>query len=304
MLKTLNHLAPGDRVWLILLQGAALLSASLVGFILLFLVKESWPFFLDPGIATLFQDPDWSPTLEDYNLIPMVVGSFAVTLGALAIAVPFGLGAAIFACYYAPSFIALIYRRMLELLAGIPSVVYGFWGLVVLVPLIARVHPPGPSLLAGIVILALMILPTLALIADSQLRQIPPQYWRSSQSMGIGRWATLWTVCLPAARPGLMTAIGLGLGRALGETMAVLMVCGNVVQIPDSLYSSVRTLTANIALEMAYASGHHRAALFVTGLLLLGLVGLTFSLRVISFSWTRGGWSGVEGDPSRLGRQE
>jgi phosphate transport system permease protein len=167
----------------------------------------------------------------------------------------------------------------MELLAGIPSVVYGLWGLVVLVPLITQVQPPGSSLLAGILIVALMILPTVALLTEASLASLPPAYWRGSAALGLGTWATVQGVCLPAIRSGMLTAVMLATARALGETMAVLMVCGNVVQVPESVFAPVRTLTANIALEMAYALDLHRSALFASGLVLMlvvaGLVVLT-----------------------------
>ena len=172
---------------------------------------------------------------------------------------------------------------MVELLAGIPSVVFGFWGLVVLVPIIGRWHPPGPSLLAGILILTLMILPTIMLIAHISIAQVPVAYIQSATALGFSRWSLIWHLILPTSQIGLFTGVLLGSARALGETMAVLMVCGNVVQTPSHLFDPIRTLTANIALEMAYALGNHRAALFVSGLLLMGLVilfvGLAEGLR-------------------------
>ncbi len=159
--------------------------------------------------------------------------------------------------------------------------VFGFWGLVVLVPIIGRLHPPGPSLLAGILILAVMILPTVMLVTDSSLAALPPHYWQGAQALGLGTWATVRGVCLPAARSGVITAVMLATARALGETLAVLMVCGNVVQIPGQVFDPVRTLTANIALEMAYALEQHRAALFVSGLVLM--MGVTILVLVSEF---------------------
>ena len=142
----------------------------------------------------------------------------------------------------------------------------------VLVPLIGSIHPPGPSLLAGIVILAIMILPTIALVADASLANVPQQYVRGAAALGLSRWGTIRGVVFPAAKSGLFTGIILETGRAIGETMAILMVCGNVVQTPHSLFDPIRTLTANIALEMAYALGDHRAALFVSGLVLMAMI--------------------------------
>ena len=157
-------------------------------------------------------------------------------------------------------------------MAGIPSVVYGFWGLVVLVPMINRLHPPGTSLLAGIAILTLMILPTIALVADAAFAEIPQEYLLGAKAMGLSASGTILHIVIPTAKSGLLIGVILETGRAIGETMAVLMVCGNVVQTPDSIFDPIRTLTANIALEMAYALGNHRSALFVSGLLLLIMI--------------------------------
>ena len=167
---------------------------------------------------------------------------------------------------------------MIELLAGIPSVVFGLWGLVVLVPLIGRWHPPGPSLLAGILILAVMILPTIMLVAQASMAQVPSSYLHTATALGLSRWTMIRYIILPTARSGIVTGVLLGVARALGETMAMLMVCGNVVQIPSHLFDPIRTLTANMALEMGYALGQHRSALFVSGLMLMGLVALCVGL--------------------------
>lgn len=244
----------------------------IVVLIVLFLLLESLPALRKVGLSRFFSDASWHPTEGLYNLSPMLAGTLLVTLGAVLLAAPLGIASAVFCHYYAPPFMARCYRRLLELLAGIPSVVYGFWGLVVLVPLIGSLHPPGPSLLAGIMILTLMILPTIALLSDASLAAVPVQYLRGASALGLGRWATLRGVVFPAARSGLYAGVILGTGRAVGETMAVLMVCGNVVQMPAGLFDPVRTLTANIALEMAYALGDHRAALFVSALLLMALI--------------------------------
>ena len=199
---------------------------------------------------------------------PMGAVSFLVTLGAVVRAGPLGVVAAIFCQYYAPPQIACLYRRAIELLAGIPSVVFGFWGLMVLVPIINHWHPPGQSLLAAILILALMILPTIGLVADVSLGQLPKEYRSSAEALGLSRWAIVRGIFVPAASPGILTGKLLATGRAIGEALAVLMVCGNIVQVPGSIFEPVRTLTANNALEMGYAAGDHRSALFITGLIL------------------------------------
>jgi phosphate transport system permease protein len=187
----------------------------------------------------------------------------------VALATPLGLASALFSRFYAPAPVGLLFRRLIELLAGIPSVVYGFWGLVVLTPAIRHWQPPGQSLLAAILILAIMILPTIALLAESGLRGVPRPYLDGAAALGLSRWATIRGVALPAARGAIVTAVVLATGRAFGETMAVLMVSGNVVNMPASVFDPVRALTANIALELGYALGVHRSALFVSGLLLM-----------------------------------
>jgi phosphate transport system permease protein len=234
-----------------------------------FLAIESVPALVDVGFTRWFTDPAWHPTEGQYNLVPMLSGTLLAMSGSVLIATPIGILSAVFCHYYAPKAVAFTYRRLIELLAGIPSVVYGFWGLVSVVPLIGELHPPGPSLLAGVLILTLMILPTIALMADASLANVPAEYLRSAAALGMSRWAMVRHVVLPAARSGLFTGVILETGRSIGETMAVLMVCGNVVQTPQSIFDPIRTLTANIALEMAYALGGHRSALFVSGLMLM-----------------------------------
>ena len=263
---------PTDRLLLWLLRGAAAIAGAIVLLIVAFLVMEALPVLRHVGVTRFFTDPSWHPAEGFYNLTPMLWGTLFAMVGSVLIATPLGILSAVFCHYYAPPAIARPYRRLIELLAGIPSVVYGFWGLVVLVPLIGAIRPPGPSLLAGIVILTIMILPTIALMADAGLANVPQQYLRGAAALGLPRWATIRGVVFPAAKSGLFTGVILETGRAIGETMANLMVCGNVVQTPHSLFDPMRTLTANIALEMAYALGDHRAALFVSGLVLMAMI--------------------------------
>lgn len=270
------------------LQACAGLTGGITLLIIGFLILESLPALNQIGITRFFTDDGWHPlstssqptqaAAGEYNLVPMLIGTLLTAGLAVLLATPLGIGSAVFCHYYAPQPLAAIYRRLIELLAGIPSVVYGLWGLVVLVPLIGRLHAPGPSLLAGGLILALMILPTVALAADAAFAGIPATYLQSAAALGLSRWGTVRGVIFPAARSGLWTGIILQTGRALGETMAVVMVCGNVVQVPHSVFAPVRTLTANIALEMAYAMGNHRSALFVSGLILTLLVIVLVSL--------------------------
>jgi phosphate transport system permease protein len=258
----------GDRVFTAGLMACAIVAATVVLFIIVFVFWESLPALFDVGAHRFVSDSSWHPTEERYNLLPMVAGTLLVTVGAMALAIPLGLASAIFCHQYAPAVLVSPFRRLIQLLAGIPSVVYGFWGLVVLVPIISQWQPPGASLLAGALILCVMVLPTVALTAEIAIAAVPTELVHGAAALGLGTRATLFGVVLPTARDGILSGVFLAIARAVGETMAVLMVCGNVVEFPHSVFDPVRTLTANIALEMAYAMGDHRAALFVSGLVL------------------------------------
>lgn len=261
-----------DRLFLWSLRILAILAGSLLVLVIGFVLRESWPAVAQVGLARVYSDSGWFPTDNSYLLTPMIIGSLLAAGGSILLGAPLGIASAIFCHFYASPILSRWYRRMIELLAGIPSVVFGFWGLVVLVPFIASWHPPGPSLLAGILILTLMTLPTIMLIAHSSIAQIPTTYIHGATALGLSRRAMLWHIVLPASRSGLLTGVFLGLARALGETMAILMVCGNVVQYPSHIFDPIRTLTANIALEMAYALDSHRSVLFISGVLLMALV--------------------------------
>ena len=258
------------------LRACAAISAAILLLVVGFLLYQAAPALNSVGGWRLFADAGWHPASDaaagQFSIVALLAGSVLVTAGAALLATPLAIASAIFCRYVAPQPVATAYRRMLEILAGIPSVVYGFWGLVALVPIINALHPPGASLLAGAVVLGLMILPTIALLADSALASVPRATLAGAAALGLNRWRIALHVALPAARGGVITGIILGVARAVGETMAVLMVCGNVVQVPGSVFEPVRTLTANIALEMAYAYGDHRSALFLTGLVLTLLV--------------------------------
>lgn len=275
MISSLNNILspwPVDRRLTVGLGLAAVLVAAILGLVVAFLSRESWPLLRDIGLGRFLTDEGWHPTEQSYGLLPMLTATLAASFGALLLAAPLGLASALFCRFYAPPALARAYRRMVGLLAGIPSVVFGFWGLTVLVPLIARWEPPGASLLAAILILALMVLPTVALTSEAALGAVPASWLHGAAALGLSRRGMLLGVAIPAARRGILAGILLAAARAIGETMAVLMVAGNVVQTPSSLFDPVRTLTANIALEMAYATGDHRASLFVSGLLLSSLV--------------------------------
>jgi len=203
----------------------------------------------------------------------MIIGTVSVTLGATIIGVPIAICCSIFLAELAPARIGNIVRPAIQLLAGIPSVVYGFWGLLFIVPTIRKyLGGPGLSILAGSIILGIMILPTVISISEVSLLSLPRQYKEGALALGFTHWQAIRTVLLPAAKSGIVAAIILGIGRAVGETMAVIMILGNAVAIPQSILDPARTLTTNIGIEMGYASGEHRQALFATGIVLLTII--------------------------------
>ncbi|SES74692.1 phosphate ABC transporter membrane protein 1, PhoT family [Nitrosomonas marina] len=261
-----------DRVLTGILRAGALLAVLVMLLIFCFLLFESWSALTGLSIAGFLTDVSWHPLEGTYNLMPMLSGTLLASIGAIMLGAPLGLASALFIVFFAPLHLALLYRRLIELLAGIPSVVFGFWGLTTLVPLISEWQPPGASLLAAVLVLTLMILPMITITACAALTAVPEELFRNASALGMSRWGTIAGVVLPAARVGITAGIILAAARALGETMAVLMVAGNVVQHPESLFDPVRTLAANIALEVAYAMGDHRSVLFVSGLLLMLLV--------------------------------
>jgi phosphate transport system permease protein len=211
----------------------------------------------------------------------MIVGSFWVTSGALLLGIPLGLACAIFLCEWTPPLAGVFLRPAIQLLAAIPSVIYGFWGLIVLVPLIRNyLGGPGLSILSGSLILGFMILPTIISISEDSLKALPPSYKAGALALGATHWQTIWRVLIPAARSGIVASVILGMGRAIGETMAMIMILGNAVKMPTSFLDSARTLTTNIGIEMGYASGDHREALFATGIVLFFIIMILNSLAI------------------------
>ncbi|PKM79931.1 MAG: phosphate ABC transporter permease subunit PstC [Firmicutes bacterium HGW-Firmicutes-13] len=234
-----------------------------------FVFYSGLPLIIRTGIRDFIFNSEWAPLRGVFGIFPMITGSIMVTLGALFIAVPLGLGGAIFLTEFAPKVITRFLRPAIQLLAGIPSVVYGFWGLIILVPLIRGYFGgSGFSALAGSIILAIMILPTIVNISEDAILSVPDKYKEGSLALGATRWQTVKHVMLPCARPGVITGIVLGMGRAIGETMAVIMVTGNVASMPKFFLDPVRTLTGNIVIEIGYAHGDHQQALFATGVVL------------------------------------
>lgn len=252
---------------------AAAIATLIAVLISAFLLSESAPLLHGINLSRFVLDDTWNPLEGSFGLIPMVYSSLLVSLGALVLAGPLGVGAAIFICYFAPPILATTLRRIIALMAGIPSVVYGFWGLTVLVPLITKLAPPGASLLAGILILAIMVLPTVALLCESAIESVPTSYLIGAAALGLDQVSIVLRVVIPSIQRTIGASMLLATGRALGETMAIIMVAGNIVQVPHSIFDPIRTLTANIAMEMGYASGIHRASLFLSGIVLIVIVG-------------------------------
>jgi phosphate transport system permease protein len=233
------------------------------------------------GLKAFLLGDKWIPSKNLFGIFPMIISSFWVTFGALLVGIPLGVSCAIFLCEWTPPLAAMFLRPAIQLLAAIPSVIYGFWGLVVLVPLVRNyLGGPGLSILAGSLILGFMILPTIISISEDSLRALPPAYKAGGLALGATHWQTIWRVLIPAARSGIVASIILGMGRAIGETMAMIMILGNAVKMPSSFLDSARTLTTNIGIEMGYASGDHRQALFATGVILFFIIMMLNSLAI------------------------
>jgi len=262
-----------DRIIKGILCLVALSAISGLALITVFIFKEGLPIILRIGGREFFLSSDWAPGEGHFGIFSMIAGSLAVTGGAMVIGVIFGVGLAIVLTQFSPPSVARVLKPAVELLAGIPSVVYGFVGVVTLVPLIREnLGGPGLSVLAASIVLGIMVLPTVTSISIDALQAVPRLYFEGSIALGATRWQTTTMVMLKAAKSGLVAAIILGMGRAVGETMAVIMVAGNSLIVPHSLLDPVRTLTSNIALEMGYAAGEHRQALFATGVTLFVII--------------------------------
>lgn len=278
-----------DRAVRYLLLLSGLVSMVVVVMIGLLTLRQSLPAFAKLGFEELLLGQVWRPGSDSFGLLPMIVGSITVTIGALVLGVPLALGAAVYMAEVAPEAMRAVVRPAVELLAGIPSVVYGLFGMVVLVPMVRQIQVPGNTgygVLAASIVLAVMILPTVTNISEDAIRAVPRQYIEGSLALGATRWQTIVGVTLPTARSGIGAGVILGIGRALGETMAMIMVIGNSIKFPAPLNDNpltlvlgqTRTLTGNIAVEISYATGIHESALFVTGVLLFILIMVVNSL--------------------------
>ena len=269
----MNKLERNERLVKLALLVLAFSAVAVLAVITVFIFSEGTPVMFRHGLGKFLLGMDWYPSEKSYGLLPMIIGSLFVTFGALIIGVPLGLACAVFLTEFSSKRVRSILKPVIELLAGIPSVVYGFIGVVILVPFIrTTLGGPGLSVLAASIILGIMILPTIISISVDSLQAVPPSYREGSLALGTTRWQTTRMVMIPAARSGIIAGIVLGMGRAVGETMAVIMVAGNAVGVPGSPLAPVRTLTSNIALEMGYAAGEHREALFATGVILFIII--------------------------------
>ena len=271
-----------EKFWEIIFLLAAGFSFLAVLLICLFLFANGIPAIQKIGIADFLFGTKWKPGNDLYGIFPMILGSFYVTAGAVIVGVPVGLMTAVFLSKFCPEWLHKILKPAIDLLAGIPSVVYGFFGLMVIVPAVRNVFGGnGSSILTASILLGMMILPTIISVSESALNAVPQSFYEGSRALGATHERSVFKTMLPAAKSGIMAGIILGIGRAIGETMAVIMVAGNQARITDSILKGIRTLTANIVIEMGYATDLHREALIATGVVLfvfILLINLTFNL--------------------------
>ncbi|MFB4158290.1 phosphate ABC transporter permease subunit PstC [Geomicrobium sp. JSM 1781026] len=275
----------------------ALTSVLSLGLIAFFIFMEGLPFMFNYGITEFIFGTTWDPTNQVYGIFPMIVGSVLATVLAISIGAPIGIAVAVFLVEIAPPRVAKVIRPAVQLMEGIPSVVIGLFGMVIILDLIRRLsrgplseflpstYQTGYSVLAGAIILVIMILPTIISISADAIRAVPKEYKQAALALGSSKWQTIYRVVVPAAKSGLIAAVVLGVGRAIGETMAIIMVIGNTVLIPElgweSIFAPVRTLTGNIALEMGYAGPEHRQALFATGIILFMFIIIINSITIV-----------------------
>ena len=269
----------------IVFLAAACVSILAVFLICIFLFSSGIPAIAEIGPLEFLGGTVWKPGNNLYGIFPMILGSIYVTAGAIVVGVPIGIFMAVFMARFCPAGLYKILKPAVELLAGIPSIVYGFFGIEVLVPLLRNVFEVfdcrGQSMLAASILLGIMILPTIIGVSESAIRAVPESYYEGALALGADHERAVFFTLLPAAKSGILAGVVLGVGRAIGETMAVIMVAGNQPAIPSSLFKGVRTMTANIVIEMGYATDLHREALIATGVVLfvfILLINLLFSV--------------------------
>ena len=251
----------------------ALSSILIILLIFYFIVSSGLPILISRGPASFILGGTWDPDHDIYGVFPLMVGSFVITVLALVLALPIGLCCAILIAEVAPARARNLLRPAIDTLAGIPSILYGLFGLIVIVPFImSNLGGPGLSVLACGIVLAIMVLPTIVSISEDSLRSVPRELREGSLAMGATQWQMIWGIVVPSALSGIVASAVLAMGRAVGETMAVVMVCGGAGVVPTSLLSPVYPLTAVIASEWGYSSGEHQVALFAVGIVLLVII--------------------------------
>ena len=257
---------------------ASILAILLICF---FLFSNGIPALSEIGFGNFLLGDEWRPLNGEFGIFPMIIGSLYVTAGAIIVGVPIGLLCAMFMARFCPKRLYSVLKPAIDLMAGIPSIVYGFFGILVIVPAVHNLFgTSGKGLLTASLLLGMMILPTIIGVCETQIRSVPEQYYEGSLALGATHERSVFFVLLPAAKSGVLAGIILGIGRAIGETMAVIMIAGNQPIIPESITSGVRTMTANIVLEMGYAEGLHKEALIATGVVLfvfILIINLSFS---------------------------
>lgn len=270
-----------ERLFKVIFATSALFSVVAVGVISIFLFASAIPTIVEIGPLKFLLGTTWKPGSNLYGILPMILGSIVVTLISIIIGVPLGIATALYLTFFASNKVKKVMNPSVELLAGIPSVVYGFFGLMVLVPIMRYVTGNGKSILTASILLSVMILPTIVTVSQSSLNALDPALLEGALALGDSKERAVLRVMMPAASSGIMSSVVLGIGRSIGETMAVVMVAGNQPRIPSSLLEGARTMTANIVLEMGYAADLHREALLATGAVLfvfILLINLSFSL--------------------------
>lgn len=271
-LKSRRLLEKGMEILFLLCAMASILAVVLI---CLFLFANGIPAMREIGLGSFLLGRDWSPSNvpPSFGIFPMILGSIYVTGGAVLVGVPVGILTAIFLARFCPQFLYRVLKPAVELLAGIPSVVYGFFGLVVIVPLVRKLFGgTGSSILTASILLGVMILPTVIGVSESALRAVPDSYYEGALALGATHERAVFFAVLPAATSGILAGVVLGIGRAIGETMAVVMVAGNQARMPAGILKGIRTLTANIVIEMGYAADLHREALIATGVVLFAFI--------------------------------
>ena len=261
---------------------SACISIFAVALICIFLFTNGLPAMKEIGFIDFLSGKKWKPGMDTFGIYPMILGSIYVTAGAIIIGVPAGVLTAIFLTKFCPPRLCKIFKTIIDLMAGVPSVVYGFWGMVVLVSFVKNTFGGnGNCILTASILLGIMILPTIISVSEASLQAVPKTYYEGALALGATKEQSVFFVLLPAAKSGITAGIILGIGRAIGETMAVVMVAGNQARMPNGILRGIRTLTANIVIEMGYAADLHRDALIATGVVLfifIMVINLLFSI--------------------------